>query len=462
MKLQGPRTSITPAFDSLTSFSQQASGAVSQTLTKDVLKILQIFPAEKTRYAGYFTVRRKRYISSYGSALKKFLAEVDQSILFTTRSIRCPSIAVYNWLASGNTERRMQALRAYPVMIPMEIIITTGLAGPETLAELTSLIDQGETFFPLLARLHGTTPATIKKLGRLSPYIVGSALSWLKYDFSRDYVRRLIECFALGTKRPITQKGWKNCLMTTGGTNIQITESNLSGMPAWESNEWIDLYPQIRSLQDLGRCRNILGARSLRKTLSFSREWHEKRAQVQSDLLSTGAYRASSWPGMLKDNVQHPATGLVFTEILNDLALAHEGESMGHCVGGYSRPCFDADSRIISIRDGNTSVATLQFRLEVLKSGRKTYRCVQAQGPGNTPLKKKPAAALEWFTKNLRQFVGTYDLPVVPRSQRPEGKSSLSKMVQEHMDKWVAAKMEKLGHGEEFKALNQHYEYYAN
>ena len=458
MKLQGPRTPA-PSFDSLTSFSKQASGAVVQTLTSDVPKILKVFPSEKSRYAGYYSVRKKRYISSYGNALKKFLSEVDQSILFTTRSIRCPSIAVYNWLAGGNSERRLQALQAYPVLIPLEIILENAHDGPEALKELTSLIDSGESFFPQLARLHNTTPTTIKKLGRLSPYLVGSALSIVKYDFTRDEVQRLIASFSLGTKRPQTRKGWKNCHMARQTTNIKFTESNLSGMPAWESDEWIELTPQIRSLNDLGRCKEILANRSIRQALNFSREWHEKRTEVQSELLSKHAYKACAWPGMLKGDVEHPGTGLIFTEIINDLSLAHEGESMGHCVGGYSWQCFDAKSRIISIRNGEKSVATLQYCLEIGKNGRKSYRCVQAQGPGNTPLKKKPAAALDWFTKNLRQFVATYDLTVVPHSQRPEGRTNLSRLVGEQMTEWTQKKMEKLGYGEDLKALEQHYEY---
>jgi hypothetical protein len=462
MKLQSPRKKSATAFDSLTSFSKQAANIVLDTLTSDIPKSFGIYPSKNSRYAGYLSVRTKNYFSNYGMALKQFLSEVDQSILFTIRSIRCPSISVYNWLADGQSERRLQALRAYPVLIPMEIVLDGGHAtDPETLIELTSLIDRGESFFPLLATIHHTTPSVIKKIGRLSPYVVGSALSLLKYEFTRHEVQALIACFSLGTKRPKTRKGWKTCLSTMQSISLDFNESNLAGMPAWESDEWVELTPQIRSLYDIGRCRVILAARSIKSALSFSREWHEKRSQIQTELLSTGAFKASSWPGMLKGDVQHPETGLTFTEILNDLALTYEGEAMGHCVGGYSNKCFDARSRIISIRDGKTSLATLQYRIDISKTGRKSYRCVQAQGPGNTPLKKKPQAALDWFTKNLRKFVATYELPVVPHSLRPEGKANLSEMVMEQMVVWVNIKMEKLGLREQMEAWrNQNGEFY--
>lgn len=458
MKLQGERSPGEPLFDALTSFSLQASHAVNQVLTGDIPKKLGIYPSPKSRYAGYYSVRYKRYITNYGNALKRFLAEVDQSILFSIRSVRCPSIALYNWLAEGTTERRLQALRAYPVLVPMEVLLVA--TGQTRKHELTSLVEGGESIAPLLAQLHGTRTSVIKKLGRLSPYQIGSSLSFLKYDYSRFHFKSTIAAFELGSKRPKTKKGWKACLSAMVKTDL--TESNLAGMPAWESDDWETLIPRIRNLNDLGKYKDILVKGSLRKALSFSDEWHAKRNEVQAALLATGEYKAYSWPGMLSGNAHHDETGLTFVEITDNISLAYEGGEMGHCVGGYSWRCFDGTSRIISIRNQHFSVATLEFRLETSKSGRKSYRCVQAQGPGNTSLAGKPASkALKWFTKNLRKFVSTYELGAVPRSHRPEGNSDLSKRVMDEMRGWIEIRMKNLGVKEEMN-VPQHTIHHQN
>lgn len=441
------------SFDSLTSFSKQASAVAVQVLTNDIPKKFGIYPAPKTRYAGYYGIRKKHYIRNYGNALKKFLAEVDQTILFTLRSIRCPSIFIYNWLASGACERRLQALKANPVLIPFEILLSNAWdAGKDD--ELTSLIDRGESFFQSLASRNKASPSVIKKFARLSPYLIGSALSFLKYGFDRGELHRTLNAFELGTKRPVSRKGWKACL--TAMQSTLLTEQNLAGMPEWESDEWSHLIPSLRNLNDVGRYKNILIQGSLRKALSFSREWHEKRNEVQTALLATGEYKAYSWPGMLKESVTHEATGLTFTEVITDIALAYEGQEMGHCVGGYATRCFSAESRIISVKHGPSSVATLEFRPETTKTGRRAYRMTQAQGPGNTSLAGKSADdAVKWFTKNLRKFANFEELEVVPRSGRPEGNMSLSRKVAEEMQGWCDDKMQRLGYAEDMKAFDK-------
>jgi hypothetical protein len=160
---------------------------------------------------------------------------------------------------------------------------------------------------------------------------------------------------------------------------------------------------------------------------------------------------------MLKESVTHEATGLTFTEVITDIALAYEGQEMGHCVGGYAARCFSAQSRIISVKHGPSSVATLEFRPETTKTGRRAYRMTQAQGPGNTSLAGKPADdAVKWFTKNLRKFAHFEELEVVPRSGRPEGNMSLSRKVAEEMQDWCDDKMQRLGYAEDMKAFDKH------
>ena len=457
-KLSSLPTDAAINFDSLTSFSKHAHTEVGDALQADIPAELKIYPGPKhNRFAGFYRVRHKKYIGQYGHALKEFLAETDQTILFAIRSVRCPSIALYNWLAASSTERRLQALKAYPIMVPIEILVLTK-AGELGENRLSQLIDSGASLVPHLAEVYCTRPSVVKKLGRLSPYQVGSSLSFLKHEFDRNQFSKAIAAYELGNKRPQSHKGWKRCMMAMqSSARMAFTESSLAGLPAWESEEWESLLPAIRNIYDLGNLGSIVSSKSIKKGLSLSHEWHEKRRQVQRDVLEEQAAnqpvkKVFCWPGMLIGEVSDPATGLIFVEILDDLSLAEEGDAMGHCVGGYAGRCFEAYSRIISIRSGQKSLATLEYTPEISASGKKSYRCVQAQGPGNKPYSKEVGAALTWFSRNIRKFIRTYDLERVPVSQRPPAYRSLSSITSERMRDWMKTRLIQLGYGEEMKA----------
>lgn len=453
IKINARATTEHKRFYSLTSFSRQASEQVSKTLRADLLPDLRAYPsAQKNRYAGYYSVRFKRYIGHYGIALKRFLAEVDQVRLFAIRSVRCPSITLYNWLATGDQERRLQALKASPVLVPLEVLIGRE-KHPKVGQELTSLIDKGDPFYPCLAAAHQTTVATIKKISRLSPYLIGSAPYFLEHGIDRHRFRPVIFGTDLGNKRPRTKKGWQACTEALYATQMNISESILSGMPAWQSDEWTQLLPQLRNLRDLGFAGRIILERSMREALRFSEQWHEKRNEVQANVLTLHGIKESyTWPGMLKSNVEHAPTGLIFYEVVDDVALAMEGDFMGHCVGDYANRCFEGLSRIISIRKNDRSLATLEYRLHIPAGGRKSYQCVQAYGPGNTAISDKDIqAAMSWFSKRLRTFVRTYEREVVPLSMRPIAKHSLQGLVKEEMADWIDGKLAKLGLLKEYK-----------
>lgn len=447
------------SFDTLTSFSKQAHNEAVAAMNADILSSLKIYPQpKKNRYAGFYSISVKKYTGWFGIALKKFLAEVDQQTLFTIRSVRCPSIGLYNWLASGNKERRLQAVKGYPVLVPMEVMLQRSNFeehDSSKISELSALIDRGESFNSLLAETYEVRPSLMKKIGKLSPYSIGSAVSFLKYNFMRNAFGTALYAFNLGSKKPQKPRGWRNCMMAISHSDIRFNESTLAGMPPWESAEWDHLIPQVRNLYDIGDVRHILGEVGLKKALSFSSEWHEKQHEIQQDVLSKVVHRSSyTWPGMLKGEVIHPKTGLSIVEITDNVELAVEGSKMGHCVGGYASYCFSAQSRIISIRDGKTPLATLEFRPVKSNTGKKSYECVQAQGPGNRSFNGTPAyEAFRWFTKNLRSHIATYDLEPVPKHLQPLGRNDLSREVSARIREWADKRMIELGYSKEMEAL---------
>lgn len=453
-------------FDAMTSFSKQAGHQAILTMYRDIPKSFSVYPQpQKNRYAGFYSVSVKKYTGWLGLALKQFLTEVDQDILHATRSVRCPSISLYNWIAGGNSARRLQAVKAYPVLVPMEVLLKRGRYQESKIDELTELVDKGESFNEILAGMYKITGSAMKKVGKLSPYSIGSAISFLKYEFERSRFNTALHAFNLGSKRPQKAAGWKNCMDALTSTDLRFNERAMAGMPAWESKEWCAIIPQIRSLYDIGGARHIVAKAGLKKLLSFSTEWHEKQHEIQEDVLSQVEKRPCySWPAMLKGEITHPATGLKIVEITDNLSLAQEGSRMGHCVGGYAGLCYAAKSRIISIRDGKKPLATLEYRPVATRDGKKSYVCVQAQGPRNRSFSGTPAhEAFEWLKKNLKQYIATYSPEPVPRHLQPIGRHDLSRQVAIRIQEWSDARLIQLGYGEEverIKATRDQDDYY--
>lgn len=102
----------------LSSYTQRAHGLATQLARED----LGSFP--KSQYPSvshnrYYSPRRQFYLKQIGAVLRTFRQFLDQDLLFAIRSVRCLSPQLYNWLAQGNQARRLQMLKAQPVLTPL-------------------------------------------------------------------------------------------------------------------------------------------------------------------------------------------------------------------------------------------------------------------------------------------------------------------------------------------------------
>ncbi|WP_122340270.1 hypothetical protein [Pseudomonas caricapapayae] len=194
----------------LTSFSKHARNLAlheSQHSIKPLIKLDNSAASEEGRNKRFYGPRNRFYLTCIGATLKRFCQSLDQELLHAVRSVQCPSAQLYNWLAQGDRMRRLQALKAQPVLIPVLVI---GHAMPWPHLADSGILEQcpwGElqeycgswdddctrdgaglvghatdTGLPLnkvLAWLFSTPISAIRYLGQQRVYDTGSALSRL-------------------------------------------------------------------------------------------------------------------------------------------------------------------------------------------------------------------------------------------------------------------------------------------
>lgn len=92
--------------------------------------------------------KQKYYISLLGAQLKLFNALLDQHILKLIRGVRCPDYRLYNWLASGNSLYRCQALKAQPLLISYSLLCNEGYPEYMYSSGLYFLVSNKKTVLP--------------------------------------------------------------------------------------------------------------------------------------------------------------------------------------------------------------------------------------------------------------------------------------------------------------------------
>ncbi|MBI6882692.1 hypothetical protein [Pseudomonas putida] len=443
-KLESPKVKEARDFDALTSYSQHAYNLANRTLNADIPKQLSIWAGPKCRYAGYHSVRQKKYLGHLGFALKDFLSEVDQDKLRAVRSVRCPSITLYNWLSEGATERRMQALKACPVLVPMEVLLHESRKS-QKIADITYLIDHGESFTPLLAKLHKTNESVIKKLYHLSPYLIGSALYHLRYRFDREEFKQVIRAFMLGNKRPKTRKGWKICLEIVEMTGFDLSESSLAGMPEWESKEWTEINKDIRRIYSTRGFGDTIAANSVKSAINLSAQWHSRKDQIQKIHYSKIKYTGCKWISVFNSSISHDDTGITFAEIVDDAVLHKLGESLNYCIGNLVSNCYDGKSIAMEIKHNESTIGLLEIFIKT-KSGSNFYSCRPvAINDIDQKTIKSLNKACSWLSRSVKKIIGNRETHYIDRLMRSFDSYSIDDNIMAEMRDWSINKLIELG-----------------
>jgi len=373
----------------------------------------------------YFNPRTQFYLAQMGSTLKQFCQYLDQELLFAIRSVQCPSPKLYNWLAKGDRKRRLQALKAQPVLIPLIVLGEHWLWPWDDQQQVfmtcpwgelqecqPNLSDDGspyqvqsclmdriaDTGLPLtdtLAWLLQAPRSSIRYLGQQRLFDTGSALTRISREGPDGPWQRLLLGASLGNRRPSTKAQWKTFFDTLDKVPYQLREQTqdwnrlFSGCPTdWSNPEW----PQIAgSLQDLNevfnninesngtvgkealqRVKRFVSSATYLQIASLVADFHQALIEIRTDLdateSQTQAESIGSWAPLLdKPGVILAPNGLQIIELICPADLDEESRSLGHCIHSYDYSAFGGYCRLVSIRENGRSLASAEIQLRTEK-----------------------------------------------------------------------------------------------
>ncbi|MBC2658122.1 PcfJ domain-containing protein [Pseudomonas sp. MSSRFD41] len=437
----------------LTSFCRSARHLGQQLVQEDLGETFAGVTLQSDEVRGphrrYTRPRTNFYMKQIGSSIKAFCSHLDPAILFALRSARCPDPRVYNWLAAGDQTRRLQALKAQPVLIPLIVILSYSSddlplwptqvelkyeAPPwPTVQELTpahgtitpgaeanligAAADQGISISDVLSWLFKAPKSSIRFLGTCRPGHIGGALSQLQREGRNAGWHHLLLGATAGNRRPRNRSDWKVFLDLIQQLPYEILfhvsqqKLNLNllfkGCPtSWNDSTWPYVIAGIKDYTEIYRnlehkkldARKKVSDFFLRSNYAeiankvelFHQDLPRIRAQIDNAL---GALEEADelfeWPPLLLSGPITCPNGIEIVELLCPNDLFEEELRMRHCVGSYDYSTYRGDCRIISLRHNSNSLATAELRIDKkTTSSSKNPRvlCAQLRAHRNAPV----------------------------------------------------------------------------
>ncbi|MDU8500304.1 hypothetical protein RYB01_14090 [Pseudomonas syringae] len=395
----------------------------------------------------FYAPRNRFYITCIGATLKRFCQSLDQELLHAVRSVQCPSAKLYNWLAQGDRKRRLQALKAQPVLVPV-LVVSHGVSWPTdpehrvpvpspwvSLQEfcvccegeypldadtlLGRAVDTGLPLNSVLAWLFSAPKSAITFLGQQRVYDTGSALSRLNAEGLDSGWNALIAGAQLGNRRPTNKTEWRAFYSFQSSIPWQVLVSLgdmnnfMKGCPTdWADTAWpeiaaklVDIRELFNNLDRVGnrqtvgtrkRLRKFIGLLTYRQLSNFVDAFHDAHADIRTrlerEIPPNPSDSLTRWPGFLHDQgpITCAATGLKIVELLCPDDLDREHSSMGHCIDTYDYRAYSGDCRLLSIRSDDHPVASIEITLMLSRNEAATaqytlkhLRLAQIRGSSN-------------------------------------------------------------------------------
>lgn len=458
---------IWPLQPLLTSFCDTARSVARQLACDDLGAFGKAWDIDGHRHNRYFRPRSAYYLTQIGAALKAFLSAVDQSRLFAIRSANCPSAELYNWLSQGNTERRHQALRSQPILVPLLVLCKDDdwpvgrrhfANAPAQLqaslcryhpsdsslneALLGAAVDAGLPLVPLLAWVFGAPAASIRFLGSVRPNCAGTALSLIKREGRGWGWLGLLVGAQLGNRRPQNRRDWRAVhelysSVPHNAAGVVDWSRLLAGTPtAWDDPRWPAIRATLTDVRELlsAVCDDSPTAQRAAKGLEhfFARcsyaqiarlvhDFHEAMTMAREFADSHGPLRETDahtpWPPLLTESrtVDCP-NGLQVVELVCPADLMSEHLALGHCIDNYDYRAYSGACRLFSVRESGRALASAELVLPLerlsksVRAQRQTrlpaeLQVVQLRGRLNRAIaSEEPAGvAFNWFMTALRR-----------------------------------------------------------
>ncbi|MDU8358497.1 hypothetical protein [Pseudomonas syringae group sp. J309-1] len=374
---------------------------------------------QEGRNKRFYGPRNRFYITCIGANLKRFCQSLDQELLHAVRSVQCPSAKLYNWLAQGDRQRRLQALRAQPVLIPL-LVIGEGMPWPQIahgllencpwpdLQEFSGsldydskrdgagfagvAVDRGMPLNQVLAWLLGAPLSAIRYIGQQRVYDTGSALTRLNLEGLEGGWFDLVAGARLGNRRPKTKAQWRSFYLFRSKIPWQLLQSLrdmnnlLGGCPTeWTDPAWPSMTAKLVDLRELfdnldragcraamdtkGRLLAFLGSLNFRQLSNLIDAFHialqDIRTKLDREIPPEPSDSFTQWPTLLLNGVpiRCVETGLQIVELCCPADLDREHSSLGHCIDTYDYRAYLGDCRLLSIRSGERPLASFELVL---------------------------------------------------------------------------------------------------
>lgn len=451
----------------LTSFAQKAGQWAVEIARKDLGKrsVLLADLDSRSPHLRYLRPKSRYYLRLIGAALREFCSVLDTDILFAIRSVQCVSPQLFNWLASGDKERRLQTLRAQPVLLPMLILsghrdtfpwphdefglvqppfpcLSIHLPGPVWAGDGNGLLgqvaDDGLPLSDVLAWLLQAPKASVRYLGSCRPGRAGSALFHIRGAGHEAWKRMLLGA-DLGNRRPVTKADWQALYSLLEKLPYQVFSPDyrvtskptpldlnllLKGTPTeWNDPKWPIIEGTLTDYQEFYRHLGYGERGSEIATQYFARKpftqiasmvnrfhsyvesllkaMHEELGTEEDDLLIT-------WPALLPSGPIVCPNAVSIEELRCTADLITEHEVMKHCIDTYDYSAFLGGCRLVSFRQGGTVLASAEIRLARAVESKtrrpdQQFYCVQLRGVRNQPVPSDSPAgrACRWLMQGL-------------------------------------------------------------
>ncbi len=342
----------------------------------------------------YFNPRNRFYLKQIGSTLKQFCQCLDQELLFAIRSAQCPSPKLYNWLAQGDRIRRLQALKAQPVLIPLLVLVDQwpwpwdkqeqvymtcpwdelqecrpnwSDDGSLIIAQeclIGRIADAGLPLTDTLAWLLQTPRTAVRYLGQQRVYDTGSALTRINREGPEAPWHRLLLGASLGNRRPLKKAHWITFFALLDKIPYQLREQTqdwnrlLSGCPTdWSDPSWSQIADDLRDLNELfnnidqsygpdagealQKLKSFIGTATYHQIASLVDSFHLAMIDIREALDAadpqTKTDSLTPWRTLLNSNDTPLVSpnGLLIVELKCPADLYAEHQALGHCIDGY-------------------------------------------------------------------------------------------------------------------------------
>ncbi|WP_016971648.1 hypothetical protein [Pseudomonas tolaasii] len=406
----------------LTSFCKSAGERAKALSIEDLGSFNRKYYDSIVSNNRYFTPRNRFYLKQIGSTLKQFCQCLDQELLFAIRSAQCPSPKLYNWLAQGDRIRRLQALKAQPVLIALLVLVDQwpwpwdgqqqvymnspwddlqecrpnwSDDGSLIIAQeclIGRIADAGLPLTDTLAWLLQAPRTAVRYLGQQRVFDTGSALTRINREGPEGPWHRLLLGASLGNRRPLKKVHWVTFFALLDKIPYQLRDQTqdwnrlLSGCPTdWSDPSWSKIADDLRDLNELfnnidesygpnacealQKLKSFIGTATYHQIASLVDSFHLAMIDIRESLDAadpqTKTDSLTPWRPLLNSNETPLVSpnGLQIVELKCPADLYAEHRALGHCIDGYDYSAYRGNCRLFSVREYGQSLASAEIQM---------------------------------------------------------------------------------------------------